>query len=84
MYAHPDKDGFFWGPRLELQVAMGKSGNPHQISVGSRQWAPGKGQYSVTALWIHVIHQEELKREYEGGTRLHFNVDDWRPEFLVP
>ena len=54
------------------------------ISVGQRQCAAFEGSFSVTALWVHVITQEELQLAWKEIVRLWYVLDAWRAEFLVP
>ena len=83
VYTAPRGDGWFIGPRIEMQVAMGLS---HQtpIAVGAHQYCAWRGCYSATALWIHVIHEDDLRAAYSQEVALHYYVDKWRPEFMVP
>jgi hypothetical protein len=85
VYTSPQGDGVFWGPRLELQVALGCAMHHRKsISVGQRQYAAFEGSYTVTALWVHVITQDELQLAWKEIVRLWYVLDAWRAEFLVP
>ena len=85
VYTSPQSDGVFWGPRLELQVALGCAMHHRRsISVGQRQYAAFEGSFSVTALWVHVITQEELQMAWQKTVRLWYVLDAWRAEFVVP
>jgi hypothetical protein len=80
LYTSPQNDGTFWGPRLELQVARGYK---KTIGVGAKQLAACEGSYSVTALWVHLVTQEELRLVEQSPVKLFYTVDAWRPEFVV-
>ena len=80
LYISPQNDGTFWGPRLELQVARGYK---KTIGVGAKQLAACEGSYSVTALWVHLVTQEELRLVEQSPVKLFYTVDAWRPEFVV-
>jgi hypothetical protein len=54
------------------------------ISVGGRQYAAFEGSYTMTALWVHLITQDELRLALQEAVRLWYYIDAWRPEFLVP
>jgi drug/metabolite transporter superfamily protein YnfA len=85
VYASPQNDGVFWGPRLEIQVAVGCAmHHAKSISVGGRQYAAFEGSYTMTALWVHLITQDELRLALQEAVRLWYYIDAWRPEFLVP
>ena len=83
VYTPPNQDGWFIGPRIEMQVAMGLA-HQQRISVGSGQYAAWPGCFSATALWIHVIHEDALRAAYQSAVALHYVEDKWRPEFVVP
>jgi hypothetical protein len=85
VYTSPQSDGTFWGPRLELQVAVrvGSAMQKH-IHVGERQFAAFEGSYSVTALWVHLVTQEEMRLAMQAPVKLWYVTDAWRPEFVVP
>ena len=83
VYTPPHMDGWFIGPRIEMQVAMGLS-HQQPIAVGAHQYAAWRGSYSATALWIHVMHEEDLRAAFGQSVGLYYTVDTWRPEFVVP
>ena len=83
VYSSPCEDGWFWGFRCELQVAKGMS-YQKKIHVGARQYAAWLGSYSVCALWVHVIHQDDIRAAYSEDVRLYYNVDRWNPQYLEP
>ena len=83
MYTCPREDGWFWGARMELQVAMGLS-HTKGIAVGADQLCAWKGCYSATAVWLHIIHQTDLRKAWQAPMSLWYLVDKWRPEFMVP
>ena len=80
LYTSPQNDGTFWGPRLELQVARGYK---KTIGVAAKQLAACEGSYSVTALWVHLVTQEELRLVEQSTFKLFYVVDAWRPQFVV-
>jgi hypothetical protein len=85
VYTSPHKDGTFWGPRLELQVAVGlSSAKQKHIHVGERQFAAFEESYSVSALWVHLVTQEEIRTAIQAPMKLWYVTDAWRPEFVVP
>jgi hypothetical protein len=85
VYASPRSDGVFWGPRLEIQVAVGCAmHHAKSINVGGRQYAAFEGSYSMTALWVHLITQDELQLAWQEPVGLWYCIDAWRPELLVP
>jgi len=85
VYTSPHKDGTFWGPRLELQVAVGlSSAKQKHIHVGERQFAAFEESYSVSALWVHLVTQEEIRTAMQAPVKLWYVTDAWRPEFVVP
>ena len=73
-------DGF-WGPRCELQVAKGLAAE-RKIHVGKRQYAAWVGCYSVTARWVHVIHQDDIRSEFQKDVHLYYNVDRWNTRYV--
>ena len=81
VYTSPFEDGWFWGARCELQVAKGMS-YKGRISVGERQLAAWPGSYSMSALWVHVIHEKGLRKAYSQEVHLHYNVDKWNPQLV--
>eukprot|EP00443_Scrippsiella_acuminata_P008427 CAMPEP_0115367670 /NCGR_PEP_ID=MMETSP0270-20121206/105431_1 /TAXON_ID=71861 /ORGANISM="Scrippsiella trochoidea, Strain CCMP3099" /LENGTH=496 /DNA_ID=CAMNT_0002790461 /DNA_START=27 /DNA_END=1517 /DNA_ORIENTATION=+ len=83
VYAPPRRDGWFIGPRIEMQVAMGLS-HQQRIAVGAHQYAAWLGCYSATALWIHVIHEDDLRAAWSQSVGLYYSADTWRPELVVP
>ena len=85
IYTSPQGDGTLWGPRLELQVALGLASlHGRSISMGAKQFAAFEGSYSVTALWVHLITEDELRRAAESPVSLWYGVDRWRPEYVMP
>jgi drug/metabolite transporter superfamily protein YnfA len=54
------------------------------INVGGRQYAAFEGSYSMTALWVHLITQDELRLAWQEPVGLWYCIDAWRPELLVP
>ena len=83
--APAQNDGTQWGPRLELQVALGCAQQEGRcMSVGAKQLAAWVGSYSVTALWVHLVTEEDLRQAQETAVSLYYGVDRWRPEFVVP
>ena len=81
VYTSPFEDGWFWGARCELQVAKGMA-YKRKMSVGEKQLAAWPGSYSMTALWVHVIHEKELREAYSAEVHLAYNVDKWNPELV--
>ena len=81
MYTSPFEDGWFWGARCEMQVAKGLSVK-RKIAVGNAQLAPWIGSYSMVALWIHVMHEQELRTAYDKPVTLYYLVDKWNPDLV--
>ena len=83
VYVPPHEDGWFVGPRIEMQVALGKA-HEGNIAVGAHQYCAWLGCYSATALWVHVIHEDDIRAAFSDQLALFYTVDKWRPEFVVP
>ena len=39
---------------------------------------------SATALWVHVVHEQDLKKAWADPIALCYVADTWRPELVVP
>ena len=81
IYTSPYEDGWYWGARCELQVAKGLSVK-RKMAVGQAQLAAWEGSYSMTALWVHVMHEQELRTAYGEPITLYYSVDKWNPDLV--
>ena len=83
IYTSPFEDGWLWGARCEMQVAKGWSWK-RKLAVGAAQLAAWEGSYSMTALWVHVMHEQEVRKAYGEQVVLYYQVDKWNPIYVEP
>ena len=81
VYTCPFEDGWYWGARCELQVAKGLSWK-RKMAVGTAELAAWPGSYSMSALWVHVMHEQEIRTQYGEPVQLYYQCDKWNPELV--